>query len=190
MLDEAISIRPTPLAGKRRTAMTSSSSRAKPMPHKGRAPQRIRLGTFVTISTGVCARGNVKWQGRRSAFRGADAKQNCRAIGVGPSITAWSSIGFGLVSKNVAGWAPRKIQPRAAAPVQNEVAGLGRQFAAAQPSKPGSMSPLHAALLAHRREGARKIVDGPARFRGSTRRISRPAIVSASRPARSPSAWR
>jgi len=53
-------------------------------PRKGRAPQRIRLRTFVTISSGVPARGNVNWQGQRFGFRGADAKQNCRAIGAGP----------------------------------------------------------------------------------------------------------
>ena len=83
MLDEAISTRPTPLAEKRPTASASSSSR-ETGPRKGRVPQRIHLEAFVTISTGVSARGNVKRQGQRFGFRGADAKQNCRAIGAGP----------------------------------------------------------------------------------------------------------
>jgi hypothetical protein len=98
-------------------------------PRKGRAAQRIRLGSFVTISSGVCARGNVKRQGLRSTFRGADAKQNCRAIGGDPRITASSSIGFGLVSKQVAGRAPRKIQPREAGvrKARQRVSGVGRR---------------------------------------------------------------
>ncbi len=128
------------------------------LPHEGRAPRRIRLETFVTISTGVCARGNVKWQGRRSGFRGAGAKQNCRAIGVGPNFTARSSIGFDDVSKNVTGWPPWKNQRRAAAPVQNEVAGLARRSPPLNLSNTDSMAPLDAALLAHRRERASQIV--------------------------------
>lgn len=77
-------------------------------PHEGRAPQRIRLEAFVAISSGVCARRNVKRQGQRFGFRGDDAKQNCRSIGVGPRFTAWSSIGFGVASKYLAGRAPWK----------------------------------------------------------------------------------
>ena len=110
--------------GKNRLVVTRDTT-----PRKGRAPQRIRLGTFVTISSGFRARGNVKRQGRRSAFRGADAKQNCRAIGAGPRITASSSIGFGLVSKHVAGRAPRKIQPRGAGvcKARRRVSGVSRR---------------------------------------------------------------
>ena len=126
-------------------------------PCKGRAPQRIRLGTFVTISTGVRTRGNVKRQGRRSTFRGTDAKRNCRAIGVGPRITASSPIGFGLVSKH-AGWRPpRKIHPRgpSVCKARRRVSGA---VAATQSSEPGSMSSLHAAHSTHRRERASQIV--------------------------------
>jgi len=156
-LDEAISIRPTPLARKRITAMTDSSPRARHDASKGRAPQRIRLRTFVTISSGFCARGNLKRQGQRSTFRGADAKQNYRAIGAGPSNTASSSIGFGLVSKYAVGRAPRKIQPRgpSVCKARRRVSGA---VTATQSSKPGSMSSLHATPLSHRRERTRKIV--------------------------------
>ena len=126
-------------------------------PCKGSAPQRIRLGTFVTISTGVRTRGNVKRQGRRPAFRGADAKRNCRATGAGPRITASSSIGFGLVSKHAEWRPPRKIHPRgpSVCKARRRVSGA---VAATQSSKPGSMSSLHAAPMPHRREGTRKIV--------------------------------
>jgi len=128
-------------------------------PCKGRVPQRIRLGTFVTISTGVRTRGNVKRQGRRSTFRGADAKRNCRAICRGPRITALSSIGFGLVSNPRPGWAPRKIRPREAGVRKPRRGGVFQaSVAAAQSSKPDSMSSRHAVPLAHRRKGARKIV--------------------------------
>jgi len=151
-------------------------------PCKGRAPQRIRLGTFVTISTGVCMRGNVKRQGRRSIFRGADAKRNCRAIGVGPRITASSSIGFGLVSKH-AGWRPpRKIHPRglSVCKARRRVSGVSRRHPIFE-TRLNVVAPC-GAYAASSRECAQDR-DDPVRFRGSARRISHPAIVSASRPA-------
>jgi len=52
--------------GKKRLLVTRDNTS-----RKGRAPQRIRLRTFVTISSGVRARGNVTRQRRRSAFCGA-----------------------------------------------------------------------------------------------------------------------
>ncbi len=100
----------------------------------------------------------MKWQGQRFGYRGADAQQNCRAIGVGPNFTARSSIGFDVVSKYVAGPAPWKNLGRVAAPAQNEVAGLARRSPPLNLSKTGSMAPLDAALLAHRRERASQIV--------------------------------
>ena len=72
--------------------------------------------------------------------------------------TAWSSIGFDVVSKNVAGRAPWKNLRRVAAPVQNELAGLARRSPPLNLSKTGSMAPLDAALLAHRRKRASQIV--------------------------------
>jgi hypothetical protein len=127
-------------------------------PRKGRSPHGIRLRILVAISYGLRARGNVKLQGQRFGFRGAGAQQNCRAIGVGPNFTARSSIGFDVVSKYVAGRAPRKNLRRVPAPVQNEVAALGRRSPPLNLSKTGSMAPLDAALLAHRRKRASQIV--------------------------------
>ena len=126
-------------------------------PRKGRAPQQIRLRTFVTISSGLRARGNVKRQGQRSTFRGTDAKQNCRAIGAGQESRPRRRSASGSCRNNSAGRAPRKVRPREAGVCKARLAVSGVS-AAAQSSKPGSMSPLHAAPLTHRREGARKIV--------------------------------
>ena len=91
------------------------------------------------------------------ARRRADVKKNCRAIGVGAKFTARLSPGFGVMSKHVTGRAPRKARPLGpgVCRARRRVSGA---VAAAQSSKPGSMSSLHAASLAHRREGARKIV--------------------------------
>ena len=100
----------------------------------------------------------MKRQGRRSGFRGAGAKQNCRAIGVGPNFTARLSIGFDDVSKNVAGRAPWKNLRRVGARGQNGVAGFARRSPPLKLSKTGSMAPLDAALLAHRRKRASQIV--------------------------------
>ncbi len=47
---------------------------------------------------------------------------------------------------------------RVAAPVQNELAGLARRSPPLNLSKTGSMAPLDAALLAHRRKSASQIV--------------------------------
>ncbi len=105
-------------------------------PREAKAPQRIRLEAFVTISTGVCARGNVKRQRQRFGFRGAGAKQNCRAIGAGPRITASSSISFVLVSKHVGGRAPRKIQPRVGRRVQSETTCFRRRSPPPNPRNP------------------------------------------------------
>ena len=95
--------------GKNRLVVTRDTTS-----RKGRAPQRIRLGTFVTISSGLRARGNVKRQGLRSSFRGTDAKQNCRAIGADARFTAPVVARLRPRGETCRGRAPRKLRPRAA----------------------------------------------------------------------------
>ena len=147
---------PNAAGGNEKHGKNRSSSRATSRPRKGRAPQRIRLGTFVMISSGFRTRGNVKRQRQRSTFRAPTRNRTAARLARVQN--------HGVVVDRLrarvetsGGRAPRKIQLRGAGVYKARwrISGVGRRRPIFE-TRP--MSSLHAAPLIHRHEGPRKIM--------------------------------